>query len=153
MTALYWIEVIVYGITAVVAGSLALTVVGAGPKQGINRSFALFMLAEAVSAMPRLFLRLDRGLGLGIPLPLAELVFLTIPLRGPLLMMFVTSYIGRRTRRNPVGAFKALAPRTVWVGVGAPPYSSRREPTLSRRSGTCASAGRFGWAPRSKATE
>jgi SNF family Na+-dependent transporter len=34
-------------------------------------------------------------------------------------VMLAELTIGRRTQRNPVGAFKALAPNTVWVAVGA----------------------------------
>ena len=30
-------------------------------------------------------------------------------------VMLAEFVIGRRTQRNPVGAFKALAPRTAWV--------------------------------------
>lgn len=34
-------------------------------------------------------------------------------------VMLAELILGRRTRRNPVGAFKALAPRSAWVAVGA----------------------------------
>jgi anti-anti-sigma regulatory factor len=100
MTTLFWLEIAVYGITTVIASSLALTVVGVGPKQGLNRSFALFMLVEAVSAIIRFLFRLDTEFGLGVPLPLMELVALMLVLRGPLLMLFTTFYVGRRTRRT-----------------------------------------------------
>ena len=60
-------------------------------------------------------------LAIGIPIMLAEFV------------------IGRRTERTPVGAFKALAPGSAWVVVGA--LSSPGVPTPSLRSVSDAAPG------------
>jgi NSS family neurotransmitter:Na+ symporter len=92
---------------------------GPGPTRDTWGSKAAFILAAAGSAV---------GLGniWGFPTVAAQngggaflIVYLicVVFIGAPVMLAELT--IGRRTQRNPVGAFKALAPRSAWVAVGA----------------------------------
>jgi hypothetical protein len=105
---LFWLDVTALGISAVIATSLALMVVGSGLRHALNRSFAFFALMEAAWAVLSLLLCLSLWLGKGNPLLLSELVVLTFSLMGPFLLMFTTRYIDRRTRQNDLVAALGL---------------------------------------------
>ncbi|NOZ21471.1 MAG: PAS domain S-box protein [Planctomycetes bacterium] len=98
MPWLFWLEVGLLSFSAVIAASLVLVVVGAGPRRPLNLCFALFLLAEACASVFDLLLHLALWLGRGNPPLLIELCALSYILAGPLLLMFTVRYVGRRGR-------------------------------------------------------
>jgi hypothetical protein len=49
MSTLFWVDIISFSLTTVLATLLALMVLGAGPRSALNRYLALFVLMEAIS--------------------------------------------------------------------------------------------------------
>ena len=98
MPPLFWLDVVALGISTVIASSLTLMVLGAGPRRTLNLSFALFTLVQAAWAVVSLHMRLALWLERGNPLLLNELIALFLCLAGPCLLMFTVRYLGRRTR-------------------------------------------------------
>ncbi len=79
---------------------LAFILAAAGSAVGLGNIWGFPTIAAANGGAAFLFVYLLAVALIGAPVMLAELV------------------IGRRTARNPVGAFKALAPRSAWFVVG-----------------------------------
>ncbi len=100
MTTLALLDVICLSITTILGASLFLVVLGTGPRRALNRSFALFALAEAVVATLGILRRLSLRFGIGDSILLTELLFLFAVATGPLLGMFITLYLKRRTRNT-----------------------------------------------------
>jgi anti-anti-sigma regulatory factor len=98
MSALSLLDVTALSISTILTISLMLMVLGSDPKRTINRSFALFALAIAVSAVCDILRYLALWSGTGNPLLWAELTFLAQSLMGPLLLAFTVRYLGRRSR-------------------------------------------------------
>jgi anti-anti-sigma regulatory factor len=117
MSPQFWIDVAAFSISAVVATSLALTVLGAGPRRALNRFFALFVMMQAISAAGDVLLRLSLWLKIGHPSLLTELASFAFVLIGPVLLMFTTRYVNRRTRRADLAAILGL----LMIGVIAIP--------------------------------
>ncbi len=80
---------------------LAFILAAAGSAVGLGNIWGFPTVAGQNGGAAFLIVYLGAVALIGAPVMLAELV------------------IGRRTERNPVGAFKALAPRSAWVVVGA----------------------------------
>lgn len=114
MPILFWVDVIALSISTVLACSLALMVLGTGPRQALNRSFGLFALVEAAWAVNSLLLRLALWLGQGNALFLSELMALAFALMGPLLLAFAVHYVGRRTRWTDLAVMLGLAAMAVF---------------------------------------
>jgi signal transduction histidine kinase len=98
MPPLFWLDVVALGISTVIASSLTLMVLGAGPRRMLNLSFALFTLVQAAWAVVSLHMRFALWLERGNPLFLNELIALFLSLTGPCLLVFTVRYLGRRTR-------------------------------------------------------
>jgi PAS domain S-box-containing protein len=108
MPPLFWLDVVALSISLVISSSLTLTVLGAGPKRALNRSFALFTLVQAAWAVFSLLQRLSLWLDKGDPLFLAELISLALGVVGPCLLIFTARYLERRTRWIDVAAVLGL---------------------------------------------
>ncbi|MEJ2548017.1 MAG: sodium-dependent transporter, partial [Gemmatimonadota bacterium] len=80
---------------------LAFILAAAGSAIGLGNIWGFPTVAGQNGGAAFLLIYLVAVLLIGAPVMLAELI------------------VGRRTGRNPVGAFKALAPGTAWVFVGA----------------------------------
>jgi GAF domain-containing protein len=98
MPLLFWSDVALSSLSAVLTLALSIVVLGVGLKQAINRTFALLLLTLAVSIFFDLFLRMSLWLEIGNPLLLSEIGSLAYLLTGPLLLLFTTSYVERRSR-------------------------------------------------------
>jgi NSS family neurotransmitter:Na+ symporter len=85
---------------AVWGSKLAFVFAAAGSAIGLGNIWGFPTTAAVNGGAAFLIIYLLAVIGIGAPVMLAELA------------------IGRRTQRNPVGAFKALAPGTAWVLVG-----------------------------------
>lgn len=79
---------------------LAFILAAAGSAVGLGNIWGFPTVAAANGGAAFLVIYLAAVIFIGAPVMLAELT------------------LGRRTQRNPVGAFKALAPRSLWVAVG-----------------------------------
>jgi PAS domain S-box-containing protein len=98
MPPLFWLDIIAYSISTVVAASLVLLAVGFGPKCTINLSLALFALMEVLQAVLAIFLRMALWLEIGDPSLLLELETLAAIVMGPCLLIFAVRYLHRHTR-------------------------------------------------------
>ncbi len=108
MPPLFWLDIIAYTISTLLATALGLMVLGFGPKRALNRLFALFALMEALCAVFSLLLRLSLWLERGNPLLLLELDVLFTALIGPLLLAFAARYVGRRSRLTDLSVVMGL---------------------------------------------
>ncbi len=106
---MFWLDIIALSVSAVLASSLGLIVLGSGTKNTLNLSFALFIFIEAAWAICSLLLRLDLWLERGNPLLLGEIASLTYSLAGPALLMFTTRYVNSRTRWTDLCASIGIA--------------------------------------------
>ncbi len=98
MPFLFWLDVSVYGLSAMLAVSITWTVLSVAPQRSLNRLFALFTLMASAWTGLACVLRLALWLGRGnVPL-LSELSGFAFGLMGPLLLMFAARYVGRSTR-------------------------------------------------------
>ncbi|MFQ6100424.1 MAG: GAF domain-containing protein [Anaerolineae bacterium] len=109
MPPLLGLDIAALSISTVIATSLALMVLGAGPRRMLNRSFALFALMEAAWAVLALLLRGALWLGMGNPSLLTELVALASAVVGPILLRFTVRYFDRRTRWTDLAVVLGLA--------------------------------------------
>jgi PAS domain S-box-containing protein len=98
MPLLFWLDVVAYGISAVIAIALVLMVLGSGPQRALNRLFALFVLIAAAWAALAMLLRLTLWLQRGNPTLVAECSALAFILLGPVMLVFTARYVDRRTR-------------------------------------------------------
>ncbi len=89
------------GERAVWGSKLAFILAAAGSAIGLGNIWGFPTTAAVNGGAAFLVIYLIAVAAIGAPVMLAELA------------------IGRRTQRNPVGAFKALAPNSAWVAVGA----------------------------------
>ncbi|MEE8389971.1 MAG: PAS domain S-box protein, partial [Anaerolineae bacterium] len=108
MPFLFWLDIATLSVCTVVAASLALMVLGAGPRRALNRAFTIFVLIEATWAVLAIFLRVSLWLEMGNPALLLELDALATILMGPFLLMFTVRYLGRRARRADLAAIVGL---------------------------------------------
>jgi len=108
MPPLFWLDVVAYSISTLLATALALMVLGFGPRRALNRLFALLALVEAIWAVSSLLLRLALWLERGNPLLWLELDVLFIALIGPLLLAFAARYVGRRSRLTDLSVVMGL---------------------------------------------
>lgn len=104
MPLIFWLDFAAYILVAVVAISLTLTALALGPKQALNRRFALFTLVVAVSALFMVVLRKRLWLQMGHPDFWLELYGLSFGLTAPILLTFAVRYAGRPTKRADLGA-------------------------------------------------
>ena len=113
MPPLFWLDIAALSLSTMIATSLVLMVLGAGPRRTLNRSFALFTLMGAAWAVFSLLLRLALWLEKGNPLLLSELAALTFSLMGPFLLIFTARYVGHHTRWPDLAAALGLATMAV----------------------------------------
>lgn len=97
MSPLFWLAIVAYLASTVIAVSLALTVLAVGPKYTLNRLFALFVLLEAVWAASGFFLVLTFWLNVGAPAFTLELTVLAFAVASPLLLLIAARHVGCRT--------------------------------------------------------
>jgi methyl-accepting chemotaxis protein len=109
MPTLFWLDIVALCIATVLAASLSLMVLGAGPSRRLNLIFALYTLLSAALAIFSILLRLTLWLDIGNPLLLVELVTLILSIVGPVLLIFTVRYLDRPTRRHDVAASIGLA--------------------------------------------
>ncbi|MCP4543821.1 MAG: PAS domain S-box protein [Chloroflexi bacterium] len=100
MSTIAALDIACWSVTAMLAASLFLMVLGAGPRRMLNRSFALFALAEALAAILNILRDLSLRFDVGNALFLTELLLLFSIATGPLLGMFIVLYLNRRTRNT-----------------------------------------------------
>jgi anti-anti-sigma regulatory factor len=98
MTTLSLLDVVSLSISTAISTALVMIVLGTGPKRALNRSFALFALMIAISAITKLLFYLCIWLKVGDTLLLAELSYLPQIAMGFLLLLFTTHYLDRRTK-------------------------------------------------------
>lgn len=98
MPLLFWLDLAAIGLSLVISTSLAVMVLGAGPGRALNRSFALFTLAEAAWAVVAILLRLSLWLEMGNPTVLLEMTALFLNLMSIALLAFTVRYLRRRDR-------------------------------------------------------
>lgn len=108
MPVLFWLDVTAYTVSTVIAIALALMVLGSGPKRTLNRLFALFALVAAAWTAFALLLRLMLWLERGTTALIGDLAALAFVLLGPLLFLFTTYYVVRRTRWTDGAAILGL---------------------------------------------
>lgn len=95
MPILFWVDVVAYAISVVIASALAMMVLGTATRRALNYLFALFALAEAVWALSSLLLRMTLWLERGNPNLMLELATIAFALMGPLLLMFTIRSVER----------------------------------------------------------
>ena len=83
-------------LSAVFSLGLLLIVGGAGIKRPLNRSFALFALAQAVWAVASLLMRLLLWFSVGEAALMLELATVSFALMGPSLLLFASRYVRLR---------------------------------------------------------
>ena len=97
MSPLFWLDVVAYLTSTVVAVSLALAVLAVGPRNTLNRLFALFASLEAIGTASGFSLLLTLWLGVGNPTFMLELTVLSFAVASPLLLLFAARQVGCRT--------------------------------------------------------
>ncbi len=109
MSSIFWLDIIAYGTSVIVAAAIVLVVLGGGIQRASNRYFALFGLAEAVWALTSLLLRLTLWLEVGRPLLMLEVATVAFALMGPFLLLFAVYYTHRSMRWGGLAAVLSLA--------------------------------------------
>ena len=106
---LFWLDVTAYAVSTLVATALALIALSAGLERALNRYFALFALAAVGWTGGAIAVRLTLWLQRGNTALLGQLSTLSYALLGPLLLLFTTHYVGRRTRWTDLAGALGLA--------------------------------------------
>ena len=97
MSPFFWLDIVAYPASTVIATSLALMVLAVGSKYILNRLFALFALLEAVWTVSSFFLLLTFLLKVGDSAFMLELTVWVFTAASPLLLLFAARYVGCRT--------------------------------------------------------
>jgi signal transduction histidine kinase len=97
VSPLFWLDIVAYLASTVMATSLALMVLTVGPTRTLNRLFALFTSLEALWSVSGLFLLLTFWLKAGSSAFMLELAVLAFGVAGPILLLFTAQYVGCRT--------------------------------------------------------
>lgn len=122
MSPIFWVDVVALGIATITASALALIAVGAGLRNTLNASFALFTLLEATWAFLSFFTRMVLWLEKGNPTHLSQTATLIFALMSPLLLLFTAHYVNRYRRR--LGLIVALGLAVMGV-LAVPLYEDR----------------------------
>jgi len=97
-TPFFWVDMAAYGVTALVAMSLMLAVLGTGVRRLINGSFSLFMLAVGFWTSTSVILRVALWFGSSTQQLWMEVSTLAFSIIGPLLLIFSGAYTQTRHR-------------------------------------------------------
>lgn len=97
MPPLFWLDIAALCFCAIISIPLAMIALSFGLKQALNRTFALFILSQAVWAAFSIALRLALLGKTGRAFLLLEIATVAYALIGPFLLMFTLRYLGRST--------------------------------------------------------
>ena len=98
MPSMFWIDIVAFCYSTIIAFSLTLIVFGYSPKRRLNQYFAMYNLFMAIYSIFALLLRLSLWLKIGDPQILAEWSTFFMVLMGPASALFSIYYLQTNTK-------------------------------------------------------